>query len=65
MRQALGGPVLVIIAIAAFIEAHIHRPEVRHALPRFSLVGADAGRWPVSLRGADAHHGARLSPPPL
>ena len=36
MRRVLGGAVLVIAGIAAFIEAHSHRPEVPYALPRFS-----------------------------
>jgi hypothetical protein len=35
MRQVLGGAVLVIAGIAAFIEASSHKPEA-HALPRFS-----------------------------
>jgi hypothetical protein len=36
MWRLLGGAVLVVLGIAAFIEASSHKPEVRHALPRFS-----------------------------
>ena len=36
MWRVFIGVALVIAGIAAFIEAHSHRPEVRYALPRFS-----------------------------
>jgi hypothetical protein len=36
MTRVFIGAALVIAGIAAFIEASSHRPEVRHALPRFS-----------------------------